>query len=81
MTRKQPRPSRPGCTDRMLICGESHLRKVLRTYAGHYNDHRPHQSRRQRPPGRDEPLVVPLDAPVRHREALGGVINEYHRAA
>ncbi len=65
----------------MLIYGQSHLRAVLRSYAGHYNGHRPHQSRHQRPPDHDEPAVVPLDAPVRRRKVLGGVINEYHRAA
>ena len=69
------------CTDRMLIYGESHLRAVLRTYAGHYNGHRPHQSRGQRPPVHDETVVVPLSAPVQRRKMLGGVINEYHRAA
>jgi putative transposase len=60
----------------MLIYGESHLRAALRTYAGHYNGHR-----QQRPPDHDEPVVVPLDALVRRRKVLGGVINEYHRAA
>jgi putative transposase len=65
----------------MLIYGEAHLRAVLRTYAGHYNGHRPHQSRLQRPPDHDEPGNITLDTPVQRRKVLGGVINEYHRAA
>ena len=36
--------------DRILILGECHLVLVLREYLVHYNRHRPHQSRRQRPP-------------------------------
>jgi hypothetical protein len=75
------RTARAECTDRMLIYDEKHLRTVLRRYASHYNGHRPHQSRRQRPPDHNEPVAVPLSTPVQRRKVLGGVINEYHRAA
>jgi len=27
------------------------------------------------------PVVMPLEAPVQRRKVLGGVINEYYRAA
>jgi hypothetical protein len=65
----------------MLIYGERHLRSVLGQYAGHYNGHRPHQSRQQRPPDQDDQASPPLDLPVQRRKVLGGVINEYYRAA
>jgi hypothetical protein len=48
------RTARAECTDRMLIHGQRHLRSVLAKYAGHYNRHRPHQSRQQRPPDHDD---------------------------
>jgi hypothetical protein len=75
------RTVRGECTDRMLIYNQRHLRSVLDEYTDHYNGHRPHQSRRQRPPDGHEPAVAPVDAPIRRRKVLGGVINEYHRAA
>jgi putative transposase len=75
------RTARTECTDRMLIYNQAHLLAVLRAYAEHYNGHRPHQSRQQRPPDHDEPVVVPLGGPVKRRKVLDGVINEYYRAA
>jgi putative transposase len=65
----------------MLIYGERHLRSVLGQYAGHYNGHRPHQSRQQRPPDQEGHASPPLDLPVRRRKVLGGVINESYQAA
>jgi putative transposase len=67
-----------------FLARKGHERALLTgigAYAGHYNGHRPHQSRQQRPPDDDESAVMPLDAPVQRRKVLSGVINEYHRAA
>jgi hypothetical protein len=75
------RTVRAECTDRMLIYGGSHLRAVLRTYAGHYNDHRPHQSREQRPPLHEPGQPVDVTARITRRQVVHGLINEYHRAA
>ncbi len=75
------RTVRSECTDRMLVYDKRHLKTVLERYAGHYNGHRPHQSRQQRPPNHDTPVVVPPGAPVQRRKVLGGVINEYYTAA
>ena len=75
------RTARAECTDRMLIYGERHLRSALGEHAGHYNGHRPHQSRQQRPPDRDDRAGVPPDPPVQRRKVLGGLINEHYWAA
>ena len=67
------RAVRSECTDLMLTYGESHLRAVLRTYAGQLQRApAPHQSRNQRPTDHDEMVVVPLAAPVQRRKAVHG---------
>jgi hypothetical protein len=58
-----------------------HLRAVLTGYETHDNGHRPHQSREQRPLIHDPGQVIDLTGTIRRRQVLGGLINEYRRAA
>jgi transposase InsO family protein len=68
-------------TDRMLIFGERHLRLVLAEYEAHYNGRRPHRSRQLRPPRPDHPVADLSRKRIQRRPVLGGLINEYERAA
>jgi putative transposase len=72
--------------DRVLILGEAHLHTVLTEYQVHYNTARPHQGISQRVPD-DEPdapraTMTDVDSErIRRKPVLGGLINEYARAA
>ena len=68
-------------TDRMLIFGERHLRRVLGRYAAHYNLQRPHRALQLRPPRPQAPLPEQLHGNIRRRPILGGLINQYEPAA
>ena len=73
--------ARTEATDRMLIFGQRHLRTILDEYEAHYNGRRPHRSLQLRPP-RPDHLVADLSQErIKRRPVLGGLINEYERAA
>ena len=69
------------CLDHLLIYSERHLRRILAEYARHYNEHRPHQSREQRPPLHEPGQPVDTTGRIRRRQVVHGSINEYRRAA
>ena len=69
------------CLDHLLIYGEQHLRQVLSAYARHYNEHRPHQSREQRPPLHEPGQAVDVTARIKRTHVVQGLISEYRRAA
>ena len=74
--------------DHLLVVGARHLEQILRSYARHYNDHRPHQGLSQEIPVSPSPArpMLPrardhqqLDH-LRRRDRLGGLIHEYELA-
>ena len=73
--------ARTEVTDRMLIFGERHLRTILAVYEAHYNGRRPHRSRQLRPPRPDHSVADLSKERIRRQPVLGGLINEYERAA
>jgi putative transposase len=69
------------CLDHLLIYGEGHLRRILAEYARHYNEHRPHQSREQRPPLHEPGQTIDMTARITRTSVVHGLISEYRRAA
>jgi transposase InsO family protein len=68
------------CLDRMILFGETSLRRALRAYVTHYHAERNHQ-------GVGNRLLEPCatgnstDGPIQCRGRLGGMLNFYYREA
>lgn len=71
--------------DHLLLWSERHALRVLSTYAGHDNGHRPHQAREQLPSLADHHTAPLTDRKTPRRllrtRVLGGLINEYRYVA
>ena len=68
--------------DRTLIWNQNHLRRILREYETHHNQHRTHRSLHGAAPLK--PLPEPVDLEqyrVRRHTRVGGTINEYRLVA
>ena len=64
------------CLDHLVVSGEEHLRRILKTYAAYYNDVRTHLSLRKDAPSfrRPETFGGIVAIPV-----LGGLHHQYVR--
>jgi putative transposase len=58
-----------------------HLEHVLRVCVDHHTRARPHRAIDLRPQNRETEGARPLCGEIRRRDRLGGVIDEYYRAA
>ncbi len=64
------------CVDHIIVLGEMHLRRVLKSYAGYYNSVRTHRSL-----NKDAPVSRPVQRTgvVRSPAILGGLHHHYGR--
>jgi transposase InsO family protein len=68
------------CLDHVIVFGEGHLWRTLRSYVNYYHQDRPHQSLDRRPPqGRDVELVE--SGRVVSLPRVGELHHRYTRAA
>jgi transposase len=68
--------------DRTLVWNQAHLRRILRQYETHHNQHRPRSYLYGAAPLKPLPEPVDLDQHrVRKHAHVGGLINEYHLVA
>ena len=74
------RTARRECLDHLLVLGRRHLERVLREFARHYNENRPHRGLQLAVP-EPSPCETSGDGRVSRRDRLGGLIHEYYRQA
>ncbi len=68
--------------DRLLIINQRHAAAVLREFACHYNDHRPHRRLGQAAPARALPQRAPTDIrKIQRQDRVGGLLHEYQHVA
>jgi hypothetical protein len=65
------------CVDHIIILGEAHLRRILKSYASYYNEIRTHRSL-----GKDAPISRPVQraGSLKTLPILGGLHHHYFRA-
>jgi len=78
------RTVRAECLDWLLITGRGHPEQVLRVYVRHDDGHRPHRALILQPPDPPAQLTILGEGDrgaVHRRDLLGGLLQEYRRAA
>jgi hypothetical protein len=71
---------RAECLDWVLVWNRRHLQRVLAAYIAHYNLARPHRGIGLEVPMAPDELSRPT-GPIERMDVLGGLIQEYQRAA
>src|SRR6202008_3529615 len=64
------------CVDHIIVLGETHLRRILKSYSAYYNSVRTHRSL-----DKDEPVGRPVQpaGSLKARPILGGLHHHYLR--
>jgi transposase InsO family protein len=74
------RSLRSECLDRLILFGESMLRRAVSDYSLHYHQERNHQGLKNRLIAPGEEVGRPVGS-IRCRERLGGILRYYSRQA
>ena len=73
------RSVREECLDQIIVLSERHLRCVLKEYVEYFMKRRPNQGLQLQVPDSSEEFAA--TGPIRCRQVLGGLVNDYYREA